>query len=482
MTSFPQYEGWGTALIEKVKRNLNLKVFLCIFLLLSVTSAITYGTVLVSLPDSYKTSMEEEIQRDVDTIKSRIDGKSFEKAKSVLLQYANKNGYNIVLVNGYGQYLYFSFQENTTQSTTIDQENLLVSIVNQGSAVVYTNVELTDVSTTCVLYIYGYGESIKSISDILFGFIPLIITMILFLSVSGAFFAARVITRPIKKLSVMSARMASMESNVSCNLNRSDELGVLGNNMDYMYGRLMYTLYELSTRSEQLQREMNKEKLAEQKRKDFFAAVSHELKTPITVLKGEIEGMIHGFGEYKDRDYYLSHTLEITNEIEKLVKEILTISRMSSDSNHCQFTRVNVTDLVYEVYENYITLANNKEIDIICDIEEDYYKTVDEASFKKVISNLIGNAVKYSPEHAMVNIEMTCEKLTVENTGVHISEEDLANVYEPFYRVDQSRNRSTGGTGLGLYIVKTILDLHGFRYEMTNSKQGILFTIYFPVE
>ncbi|MDO5293674.1 MAG: ATP-binding protein [bacterium] len=466
-------------MIKRIKSNLNVKVFWYIFFLLCFTSVIIYGIVLFSLPDSYKTTMETEIHQDIDTIKTQIDGDSFEQAKQVLYDYAYKNGYEIALIDGFSQILYYSYSENTTQSATYDDENLLVSIVNEGSAVVYTNITLSDVSTTCTLYIYGYGETINSISHILFGFIPLILTIILLLSMTGAFFAARVITHPIKKLSNMSERMASMETNVSCNLNRTDELGVLGSNLDSMYGRLMFTLYELSSRSQQLEYEINKEKIAEKKRKDFFAAVSHELKTPITILKGEIEGMIHQIGEYSDREYYLAHTLQITNEIETLVKEILLISKMSSDSVQVEFVRTNLTDLVYDVYETYITLANNNDIDIICDIEDDIYKDVDETAFRKVVSNLISNAVKYSPEKANVIIEMTEETLRVENSGVHIEEDVIENIFEPFYRGDKSRNRATGGTGLGLYIVKTILDLHGFYYSINNTENGVVFTIRF---
>lgn len=465
-------------MIKKIKRNLNLKVFLGMFLLLSCSSAIIYSIVLVSLPDSFKTTKEEEIHQDMDTVKRKINGVSFTEAKKVLYSYSNTNGYEIALLDSYGQLLYYSYTEKETQSTTIDPDNLLVSIVNEGSAVVYSNVYLIDEINPCVLYIFGYGETINSISKILFSYLPLILTIIVLLSATGAFLAAKLITSPIRKLSRQSEQMAAMETDIRCNLNRSDELGVLSCNLDYMYGKLMDVLHELAARSEELQIEIEKEKQAEQKRKDFFAAVSHELKTPITILKGELEGMIHNYGEYKDRDRYLAHTMEITNEIEKMVKEILLISKMSSDSVQCEFREINLTDLVYDVSEQYIPLANQKEIDILCDIEEDIYAMVDEAGFKKVISNLVGNAVNYSPEHAQVTITMDHEVLSVANSGIHIAEEDLKNLFEPFYRVEQSRNRATGGTGLGLYIVKTILELHHFSYEMLNTKDGVVFHIY----
>ena len=237
-------------------------------------------------------------------------------------------------------------------------------------------------------------------------------------------------------------------------------------------------MYELEARSEELQIEIEKQKQAEQQRKDFFAAVSHELKTPITILKGELEGMIHQYGEYKDRDKYLLHTMEITNEIEKMVKEILLISKMNSDTVQRELHRTNLTDLLYDTYEQYIPLANQKQIDIICDAEDDVYANIDVPTFRKVISNLIVNAVNYSPEHAQVIITLEEKTLKVENTGVFIDEENLKKLFEPFYRVEQSRNRATGGTGLGLYIVKSILELHHMGYEMCNTNEGVLFTVF----
>lgn len=465
-------------MIKRIKQNLNIKVFLGIFLLLACSCAIIYSVVLVSLPDSFKTTKEEEIHRDMDIITQKINGVSYQRAKQILYSYANNNDYEIALLDGYGQVLFYSYTENETRSATLDPDSLLVSIVNEGSAVVYTNVYINDEVNPCVLYVYGYGETINSISHILFSYLPLIIAIIVCLAAVGAFVSARLITTPIRKLSIQSERMAVMEDEVHCGLNRNDELGVLSSNLDSMYKRLMETMYELEARSEELQIEIEKQKQAEQQRKDFFAAVSHELKTPITILKGELEGMIHQYGEYKDRDKYLLHTMEITNEIEKMVKEILLISKMNSDTVQRELHRTNLTDLLYDTYEQYIPLANQKQIDIICDAEDDVYANIDVPMFRKVISNLIVNAVNYSPEHAQVIITLEEKTLKVENTGVFIDEENLKKLFEPFYRVEQSRNRATGGTGLGLYIVKSILELHHMGYEMCNTNEGVLFTVF----
>lgn len=98
---------------------------------------------------------------------------------------------------------------------------------------------------------------------------------------------------------------------------------------------------------------------------------------------------------------------------------------------------------------------------------------------RTVLSNVIGNAVKHSPENSVVDIYITAKAISVENTGVHIGEDELLRVWEPFYRTDKSRSRDTGGSGLGLYIVSSILDLHGFAYRFENTGTGMRFNTEF---
>ena len=128
-----------------------------------------------------------------------------------------------------------------------------------------------------------------------------------------------------------------------------------------------------------------------------------------------------------------------------------------------------------------LPLAKEKEIQIDSDIKSDIIINVNPNLWSKVLSNILGNAVRYSPHSENVFISLQTKKseniLTIENTGVSIAEEELQNLFTPFYRADQSRNKATGGSGLGLYIVKTILDLHNFSYNIKNTKQGVIFTI-----
>ncbi len=193
--------------------------------------------------------------------------------------------------------------------------------------------------------------------------------------------------------------------------------------------------------------------------------------------------MLLNIGKYKDRDKYLSRSLEVVNTMESMVKEILTVSHIqSSNEDLCQ-TSFDFSEIVKKEYNTFEDLIINKQLAWHEDIPEAIMLHGDKALIKKVINNLVSNAIHYSPNGSdiFVSIDVKNEKIyfEIENTGVHISDCEIPKLFKAFYRVEQSRNRQTGGSGLGLYIVKAILDRHHADYQMENSALGIRFTICF---
>ena len=211
---------------------------------------------------------------------------------------------------------------------------------------------------------------------------------------------------------------------------------------------------------------------------EFFTAVSHELKTPIAIIKGQLEGMIYQVGEYKDRDTYLRRCLKTTNDMEALVKEILSAARMGGSDFHLERTDLDISQMLRKVCQQFRGRMEDKQIELRMDIQPGYHYQGDRRLMEKVFTNVIGNAVTYSPVGAVITVTQKDEVFSVENTGVHIAEEDLERIFTPFYRVDKSRNRNSGGSGLGLYITKTILDHHEIVYNMVNTKNGVKFTAF----
>ena len=224
------------------------------------------------------------------------------------------------------------------------------------------------------------------------------------------------------------------------------------------------------------------ERMQEAKRKEFIATISHELKTPITIISGQLEGMIYNIGKYKDRDTYLKKSYDSTQELKNLVEEMIQISKFEILEKKSEVTDINLTYLINRLIKRQIDLIEGKDIILEVKMDENITIRADEERIAKAINNIINNAIKYSPENANLNIKLYKKEnpiLEIENTGVSIDEKHKEKLFKPFYRVEKSRNRKTGGSGLGLYIVSQILREHGFKYNIKNGKNSVVFIIEF---
>ena len=275
--------------------------------------------------------------------------------------------------------------------------------------------------------------------------------------------------------------MADLDFSVRTAMKRTDELGILSENLDCMAGNLDQALKSLQQANSQLKSEMEQEREQEQRRMEFFAAASHELKTPITVLKGQIEGMAQNVGVYKDRDRYLARAGEVTVTLQGMVQEILTISKMESAGFQVKKKEINLAELIRVQIAELNDLLEEKKMALTLSLPETCKCMADPGLMETVIRNLLVNALRYSPAGEEIRVELLKKEqekelvFTIENTGVHIPELDFGRIFDAFYRVDSSRNRKNGGSGLGLYIVREILEQHGAWYEMKNTKKGVLF-------
>ncbi len=313
--------------------------------------------------------------------------------------------------------------------------------------------------------------------------IPVLSVVILAVSIIAAFFYTAYMTAPIKRISKISKQMAALDFGSLCTVRRTDEIGVLAGSLNDLSGKLSAALSELQSANRQLKADIDKERELERQRVEFFSAASHELKTPITIIKGQLQGMLYQVGRYKDRETYLAESLAVTDTLEKMVQELLTISRLDTPGYVCKKSEFDLSSLINERLSAYEDLFMQRELTVERLISPEASVLGDIRLLQKVLDNLLGNAAAYSPagNHIFVKLWQNSEKvkLTVENTGVHFPDEDIPKLFEAFYRVDQSRNRQTGGTGLGLNIVKTILDLHGAEIKIENTIQGVMVSVQF---
>lgn len=452
---------------KKIKNSLSVKVFLWVFSALTICSMLIYGIVLTVLPKQYQVISDEQLDANTEVLVSKLQDMRYEDAVNEIYNFCIQNNSTAILSDDNGA---LSFGEIKTDELTVTTSSIAITVI------------FSDSETEYALVVSSLSKTADIILSLMLRFLPVVFAIILLLSSLSAFICSKVIVSPIAKISQISKRMTSLDMTWKCDVETGDEIGVLASSLNTMASRLQVTMEELTNANSQLTDDVEKFKALEEQRKNFFAAVSHELKTPLTILKGQIENMILGYGDYQNHEKYLPEALKATEEIEYLVKEIISISKMESMDLQDTLQEISLLTSINETIETLLPLTKDKNIEIHQKISTDMVLSVNPNLWNKALSNIIGNAVRHSPCGENVFISMqSCENgnaLIVENTGASIPADDLPHMFTPFYRTDRSRSKATGGSGLGLYIVKTILDLHGMTYCIKNTEQGVAFFLY----
>lgn len=335
-----------------------------------------------------------------------------------------------------------------------------------------------DDNSQYILTVYGEASQIAELRQSFVSVLPILFCVILLVSLATAWGYSRIITNPVLKICRISKEMSDMRLEWQLEERRSDELGVLENSLNTLSRKLSATLEELQSANLQLQKDIEHQKALERAQQDFFSSASHELKTPITIIKGQLEGMLLGIGAYKDHEKYLARSLEVAATLETMVQEILTISRLETNVDF-KMEHFDCAPMIHGYLREIDDLVATKELQIHLAIQSPTFINGNKLLIEKVFSNLISNAVKYSPHGASVDIILQNTNgrflFSVENTGTHIPEDDIPKLFDAFYRMEQSRSRRTGGSGLGLYMVQRILQQHNSYCEACNTENGVKF-------
>ena len=327
------------------------------------------------------------------------------------------------------------------------------------------------------IQVFGNKEKVNIGLESLKRILPMLgaITFLAALAIAALY--TKYITRSILKVSEVSKKMANLDFRVRYTEDRRDEIGILGENLNELSEKLESALDELKEKNTDLEKSIKLEQQLEQQQMAFFSAVSHELKTPITILKGQIQGMLLEVGGYKDRDRYLKRSFEVANSMENMVQEILYVSKIRTSGFELKLIDIPLHQLVENVIKEQEDMAIDRGLQFHIRIEESTWIRADEALFTKVISNVVGNAIKYTNEdgNIWVGVYKRGEEIIfwIENETESIDEKEIPKLCDAFYRIDKSRNKRTGGSGLGLYITKMILEQHQFPYCIENTEKGI---------
>ncbi len=290
------------------------------------------------------------------------------------------------------------------------------------------------------------------------------------ISVICSLLFSKAIVSPIESISASTERMMKLDRAVSCPVLSKDEIGLLAQNVNDLYSNLLSTIEHL---------EQEKERVSEMERAkvDFLRAASHELKTPVTALNATLENMILGVGKYQDYAAYLPECKDMVERLSTMIHEILETSKLNGITE--QPTTVDLSELLEELCEPYQLIAAAHNVSFFLDLPETFTVTLPINSFSKAVSNVIANAVAYTEAGKTVTVYIDGRSLMIENECASIQNSEIPRLFEPFYRPDFSRNRESGGNGLGLYIVDALLTSMNISYSFAPMKnpQGMCFTI-----
>lgn len=292
----------------------------------------------------------------------------------------------------------------------------------------------------------------------------------------------RRITSPIHKLSELSEQISHLdfEAKYVDKKHASEEISTLGNSMNALSDKLKETIGELRSANDKLQKDIEEKIQIDEMRKDFIANVSHELKTPIALIQGYAEGLTEGMAEDKEsRDYYCEVIMDEANKMNKLVKQLLTLTALEFGREQSAMTRFNLTELITGILSNVGLLLHQKGITASFDGTVPVYVWADEFQIEEVVTNYLNNAINHAEGEKQIVIKMSREggrvRVSVFNTGEPIPERDLPNLWTKFYKVDKARTRAYGGSGIGLSIVKALMESHHQEYGVKNHDNGVEF-------
>lgn len=438
------------------------------------------------LPNYYHKYKKMTIENQLDSIVDNVPKLDINNIEEYLGQISFNNNANIVVTDEYGNVIYFTNVLQKGLVTIPKKEDLshFKNIEKTNTRSVYTSyrkIKFYNSEEKYNLYLTAPLQPVSEASKVLFLLIPYIGLVVILISVIGGLIYSKVISKPLISMNKVAKEMAKLDFTKKCTVKGEDEIGELSQSLNDLSNNLRISMEELQRANEQLLDDIAKEREIEKKRREFIATISHELKTPITILKGQIEGMLSNIGIYKDRDKYLKRNLEVLNDMEYMVKETLEISKLESQGFKPRKEQVSLSKIVEECIYNISFIAKRKNIFIDKNINEDLFVHGDSKLLKKVVNNIINNAINHSPESEKVYANLHEEKdeivLKVENTGIYIEENELKEIFKPFYRIEKSRNRKSGGSGLGLYIVKMILDAHNGKYSISNNEKGVEFKL-----
>lgn len=311
------------------------------------------------------------------------------------------------------------------------------------------------------------------------GIITLIIGLI------AVYFLSASLTRPIIQINEVVQDIANLKFEKKIKVKSKDEIGRLGSSINHISGKLSQVLGELLEANKKLTLDIEHERSMERMRRQFVSSVSHELKTPISMIQGYADGLKFNIAKSpEDVQYYCDVIVDESEKMGQLVKDLLDLSSYESGIFKIKKVDFDISQLIKETVDKYQITFDDKNIELALNLPETCIINADEFRMEQVINNFISNAEKHVNINGNINIRLKEDEnsihLSIFNTGSRIAPSDMDNIWNSFYKVESAKYGASTGTGLGLAIIRAIVELHEGGYGVSNADNGIEFWIEIP--
>ncbi|MCW0697001.1 HAMP domain-containing histidine kinase [Clostridioides difficile] len=397
---------------------------------------------------------KDSIKNTADILAESIDGLDKSFINKYLELFSKNNEVKVFIKNG-------AIDNEVNLENKID-----INLDSENNSVI---IEERSVKTredeNLVLYFVTSKDMKREAKNISLSFLPYTLIVSFIFSIAISYFYTKIIVSPIVEITKVTNNMMKLEKDALLKVKSYDEIGSLKNQINTLYIRLLGVIDDLDKKNKEII-ELEKMKV------EFLRSTSHELKTPLASLRIILENMKYNVGKYKDRDKYLSVSIETIDKLTKMTVEILKVSSFQELKDDKEL--LNINQEVKTILEDYMVLSNNKNIEInnFLDEEEIYMSKL---ALRKVLANLVSNAVKYSYANGKINIGVKNNYFFIENSCEPLNEKQIKESFDLFSGVeDKSSN------GLGLFIVKNILLNYGINYKFEKSDIGMIFYFKLP--
>ncbi len=323
-------------------------------------------------------------------------------------------------------------------------------------------------------------ESIQTSVGLSNQFLIIVGCIVLAVGILLAWYFSNRLTKPILELTNLSERMADLDFEEKYTSGGNNEIGVLGENFNRMSEKLESTISELKSANNSLQKDLEQRQENEKMQSEFLGNVSHELKTPIALIQGYAEGLKEDVNEDPEsRDYYCDVIIDEARQMNEMVRQLLALDELEFGDEEVDFERFDLTELIRGVLESMEILAQQKQATVIFTQETPVYVWADEYQTEQVVRNYVSNAFNHLDGDRVIEVKIQVEdgkaRTSVFNTGAPIPEEDIDHIWDKFYKGDKAHTREYGGNGIGLSIVKAIMESFRQKYGVINYDNGVEF-------